>query len=89
MLTGVEVLTTLVVTGKVAVVVPAATVTLPGTVAAALSLKSVTAAPPAGAGPLSPTVPVAEFPPTSASGVRLSEISPTPESTLSVAGWEV
>ena len=81
--------TGLVVTRKVAVLAPAATVTLAGTVAAVLFLDSVTTAPPAGAGPLSLTVPVAEFPPTSVLGLRLTEISPTPESTLSVAGREV
>ena len=45
-------------TVKVALVLPAGTVTLEGTLAAALLLESVTSAPPAEAGPLSFTVPV-------------------------------
>ena len=64
MVTAVDAVTTLVLTVKVALVAPAGTVTLEGTVAAAvLLLESVTCAPPAGAGPLSVTVPVEEFPP--------------------------
>jgi hypothetical protein len=63
MLADVSEPTAVVLTEKVAVVAPAATVTLPATVAAALSLDSVTEAPPAGAGLLSVTVPVEEFPP--------------------------
>jgi len=47
--TGVSLVTAVVVTLKVAVVAPSATVTLAGTVAAALSLTSPTIAPPAGA----------------------------------------
>lgn len=53
-----------VLTVNVALVNPAATVTLEGTVAAdVLLLESATTDPPAGAGPLSVTVPVEELPP--------------------------
>ena len=53
-----------VLTGNVALVNPAATVTLDGTVATeVLLLESTITAPPAGAGPLSVTVPVEELPP--------------------------
>jgi hypothetical protein len=43
---------------KVALVAPAGTITLEGTLAAPLLLESATCAPPAGAGPLSVTVPL-------------------------------
>jgi len=53
-----------VVTEKLALVEPGALVTLEGTTATTmLLLESATAAPPLGAGPLSVTVPVDEFPP--------------------------
>ena len=53
---------------------PVATVTLEGTVAAVvLLLESVTVAPPAGAGPLSVTVPVEEFPPVTLVGFSESD----------------
>ena len=56
--------TALVLTVKDALVAPAATVTLEGTLAAVvLLLESATCAPPVGAGPLNVTVPVEEFPP--------------------------
>ena len=42
---------------KLALVAPAATVTLPGTVAAALPLEGAITAPPEGAAPVSVTVP--------------------------------
>jgi hypothetical protein len=59
-----------VVTVNVAEVLPAATVTLAGTVAAAvLLLERVTTAPPVGAAPLSVTVPVELFPPTTVVGL--------------------
>jgi hypothetical protein len=68
--------TGLVVTANVALVAPPATVTLDGTVAAdVLSLDSDTTAPPAGAGPLSVTVPVEEVPPTTVDGLTATEAS--------------
>ena len=71
-MTAVEAPTAEVVTVKVAVVAPAATVTLAGTVAAALLEESVTAIPPAGAGPLRVKVPLELLPPTT--GLGVSEI---------------
>jgi hypothetical protein len=63
-----------VLTVNVAVVAPAATVTLAGTLAAVvLLLESVTSAPPAGAGALSVTVPVEELPPVTLVGFTESE----------------
>jgi hypothetical protein len=56
--TEVETRTTEVLTANVALVAPAGTVTLGGTLAAPLLLESATCAPPVGAGPLSVTVPV-------------------------------
>src|SRR2546429_7566447 len=74
MVTAVDAVTTLVLTVKVALVAPAGTVTLEGTVAAAvLLLESATCAPPAGAAPLSVTVPVEEFPPATLGGFSPSE----------------
>jgi hypothetical protein len=69
--------TTLVFTAKLAEVAPAATVTLAGTVAAALLLDSVTAAPPAGATPLNVTVPLEALPPTTLVGLSESAESVT------------
>src|SRR5947207_13936528 len=61
-------------TVKVTLVLAAGTVTLEGTLAAALLLESVTCAPPAGAGPLSVTVPVDDCtPPTTLVGFNVSE----------------
>src|SRR5439155_4032990 len=69
-----EVGTAFVVTVKVALVAPAGTVTLTGTVAAAvLPLESATAAPPAGAADVRMTVPVDELPPVTPAGLRPSE----------------
>ena len=75
MVTEVDAATALVVTVKVALVAPAGTVTLEGTLAAAiLLLESVTWAPPAGAGPLRITVPVEDCtPPTTLVGFSASE----------------
>jgi hypothetical protein len=58
--TVVAVVTLLVLTVKLALVALGATVMLPGTSPAGLSLVSDMAMPPVGAGPLSVTVPVAE-----------------------------
>ena len=64
----------LVLTVNDALVAPAATVTLAGTLAAVvLLLESATCAPPVGAGPLSVTVPVEEFPPVTLVGFNESE----------------
>ena len=80
--------TALVVTVNVAVVAPAATVTLAGTCAAVvLLLDSATLAPPVGAAPLSVTVPVDEAPPVTLAGLRETEESDTVAAgfTVSVA----
>jgi hypothetical protein len=77
--------TTMLVTVNVAVVAPAATVTLAGTVAAAvLLLASATTAPPVGAAPLRLTVPVDEVPPVTEVGLKLNELGTGPR-TVSVA----
>src|SRR5256885_16411454 len=81
MVTGVDVVTALVVTVNVALLAPAATVTLAGTVAVDVLLLRVTAAPPVGAGPLSVTVPVEGDPP-----VTLSAIGPNPASVAGGGG---
>jgi hypothetical protein len=73
MVTGVDAATALVLTGKVTLVAPAATVMLEGTLAAPLLLERATCAPPAGAAPLSVTVPVEEFPPVTLVGFSESE----------------
>ena len=66
----------MVVTMKVAVAAFGATVTLAGTVAAAvLLLNRVTAAPPAGAGPVRVTVPVDEVAPITEVGLRVTEVN--------------
>ena len=90
MVTVVELATALVVTVKLAVVAPAATVTLPllGMAAtAALLLDRYTTAPPAGAGPFRFTVPVEDVPP-----VTLVGLTATDETrggiTVSEAVWD-
>jgi hypothetical protein len=70
-------LTAVVVTVKVAVVAPAATVTLAGTVADALLLDKLTAVPPVGAALLRVTVPVEEAPPVTVVGLKLTDESVT------------
>ena len=70
----VDAATTPVLTVNDALVAPAATVTLEGTLAAVvLLLESATCAPPAGAGSRNVTVPVEEFPPVTLVGFRASE----------------
>ena len=72
-MTGVEMVTALVLTVKVALLAPARTVTLEGTLATTLLLESITCAPPVGAGPLSVTVPVDCTPPVTLVGFSVSE----------------
>ena len=73
-MTVIDAATALVLTVNVALLAPAATVTLAGTLAAVvLLLESVTVAPPAGAAPLKVTVPVEEFPPVTLVGFSESE----------------
>ena len=63
-----------VLTVKVALALPAGMVTMDGTLAAPLLLESMTCAPPAGAGPLSVTVPMEDCkPPTTLVGFSVSE----------------
>src|SRR5437660_422282 len=73
----VDAATALVLTVNVALVAPAGTVTLDGTLAAAvLLLESVTCAPAAGAGPLNVAVPVEDCrPPITVAGLSVSEAS--------------
>src|SRR6266403_1646816 len=73
MVTEVDAVTGLVFAVNVALVAPAGTATLEGTLAAPLLLASATCAPPAGAGPLSVTVPVEEFPPVTLVGFSETE----------------
>jgi len=73
MMTGVDVVTAVVFTMNVALLAPAAIVTLAGTLAAPLLLESITCAPPVSAGPLSVTVPVEGDPPVTLVGFSVSE----------------
>ena len=73
-MTDAETVTALVLTVNVALVAPAVTVTLEGTLAAPLLLESITCAPPVSAGPLSVTVPVDVCtPPVTLVGLSISE----------------
>jgi hypothetical protein len=74
-----------VVTVNVAVVLPAFTVTVAGTVAAALLLDSVTTEPPDGAAPVRVTVPVDELPPATAVGFSETLDSAVAGETVSAA----
>ncbi len=71
--TGVDAVTALVLTVNVALLAPAAIVTLADTLAAPLLLESSTCAPPVSAGPLSVTVPVEGDPPVTLVGFSVSE----------------
>src|SRR5438128_7559265 len=86
MVAEVDAVTALVVTVNVTLVAPTGTVTLAGTVAAVLSLDSVTCAPPAGAGPSSVAVPVELPPPVTVVGFTPSEERRTARFTVSMAG---
>src|SRR3989441_13331584 len=86
MVADVDAVTVLVVTVNVTLVAPTGTVTLAGTVAAVLSLDSVTCAPPAGAGPSSVAVPVELLPPVTVVGLSPSEERPAAGFTVREAG---
>ena len=58
---------------NVALVAPAATVTVPGTLAAVLLSESETTAPPAGAAAFNVTVPWVDVPPTTVDGLTTSD----------------
>jgi len=84
--TVVEAFTEFVEIGKFAIVAPAGTVTLAGTVATAeLLLERATVRPPTGAEPLSVTVPVEAVPPTTLVGLRLNEAKVAGRVTVSTA----
>jgi hypothetical protein len=75
-----------VLTAKFALVFPAGTVTLDGTVATdVLPLESVTTAPPEGAAAVRVTVPVELFPPLTLVGLRVSEESVTADAGVMVS----
>jgi hypothetical protein len=74
MVTVVDAATALLLTVNAALVAPATTATLEGTRAAPLLLESATVAPPAGAAPLSVTVPVEDcVPPITLVGLSVSD----------------
>ena len=70
-----DAVTVVVFTVNVALVLPAATVTVDGTMAVALSLERDTTNPPVGAGRLNVNVPVDEFPPSTDEGFSATEIT--------------
>jgi hypothetical protein len=82
----VEMTTICVFTVKLALVTPAGTVTVDGTLAALRLLERVTTAPPLGAGPFSVTVPVERLPPGTLVGFRVSEAR-TGGTTVREAVW--
>jgi hypothetical protein len=84
MVTDVEATTGFVVNTNVAVVTPGGTVTLAGTAAAVLLTDNVTTVPPAGAKPLSVTVPVETTPPVTVAGLT-DTVERTGGITVSVA----
>jgi hypothetical protein len=84
MVAAVEAETALVVTGKVPVVWPAATVAVAGTVAAPLLLDNVTVAADTAA-PLNVMVPVEEVPPATAAGFSVTEVTAGLIKTLRLA----
>ena len=70
---------------KVALDDPVVTLTVAGTVAAALSLLSAILTPPVGAGPLSVTVPVEPVPPITLVGFKLKELKAAAGETVNNA----
>ena len=77
--------TAVVVTLKLAVVLPAAMVNIDGQTAAVESEVSVTGAPPGGAGAASVTVPVALLPPVSDAGITDTVVNDGPAATANEA----
>ena len=74
---------------KLALVAPAATVTIAGVVAAAESSERVTTVPPEGAAALRVTVPVEELPPVTVVGLRASALSAGALVMPRLANWVV
>ena len=70
-----EAATGVVAIGNVALLAPALTITLAGTVADALSLPSAMVAPPAGAGAVRFTFPVEFCPPVTTEGLAVTELN--------------